>query len=643
MSRLASPRIALLIAALFSTALAAQEPPAVASSGFELPESTARSLKEAAQLAVLKSPEVLSRWHAFREAEEEVGVARGGFLPKVDLSAGSGQQKRVQSDLDIDQSYSGNESTLSLRQMLFDGFATSNEVKRLGRAKLVRYFELLDASENIALEAARAHLDVQRYRAQVALAEDNYIQHQAAHEQLKKRAQSGVGKRVDVDQAASRLALADVNLTTAYANLHDVTARYVRVVGQAPGKDLPPAPPLAQAFPANADAALGIALKSNPALRASVENIEASQYDLEARRAAFMPKFDLVARRDDYSNYEDAGSRDDTRVEVRMNFNLFNGGSDAARSRQYRERKNVALDLREKACRDLRQTLSIAYNETQRLNDQLSYIALQVALVEKTRTAYRDQFNIGQRTLLDLLNTQNEYFDARRSQVNAEADLSIAYLRSYAGMGNLLERLGLKRVDADNAPADDELTPVDQAQMCPPTLPVDTVLDREALNRKAREMLDGKGGNFLGARSPAAEPVVAPAPESVKEVRPAAADTVESQIAARTSAWAAAWASRKVGDYIDFYSADFMPEGDTTREDWVRQREQRIAKAQQIGVEIRDPQVISEAPDSAIVTFRQRYSADSYADMSEKTLEWRKEGGQWRIVREQVRTIAQGQ
>lgn len=61
------------------------------------------------------------------------------------------------------------------------------------------------------------------------------------------------------------------------------------------------------------------------------------------------------------------------------------------------------------------------------------------------------------------------------------------------GMGNLLERLGLKRVDADNVVPDDELTPVDLAQMCPPTLPVDTVLDRDALNRKAREMLDGKG------------------------------------------------------------------------------------------------------------------------------------------------------
>ncbi len=605
-------------------------------------------MQNAAQLAVLKSPEVLSRWHAFREAEAEIGVASGGFLPRVDLSAGTGRNERKQSELNIDQSYSGSESTLSLRQMLFDGFATSNEVKRLGRTKLVRYFELLEASENVALEAARAYLDVQRFRAQVALAEDNYIQHQAAHEQLKKRAQSGVGKRVDVDQAASRLALADVNLTTDYANLHDVTARYVRIVGQPPAKDLPPPMQLAQSFPNSADTALSVALKNNPALRASIENIEASQYDLDVRRSAFMPKFDLVARRHDYSNSADAGSRDDTRVEVRMNINLFNGGSDVARSRQYRERKNVALDLREKACRDLRQTLSIAYNETQRLNDQLSYIALQVALVEKTRTAYRDQFNIGQRTLLDLLNTQNEYFDARRSQVNAEADLSIAYLRSYAGMGSLLERLGLKRVDADNVPADDELTPVDLAQMCPPTLPVDTALDREALNRKAREMLDGKGGSFLGARSPAAEPVVVPiaagsAPGPVKEVRPAAADTVESPIVARTRAWAAAWSSRKVGDYLDFYSADFTPEGGIAREDWVRQIEQRLPKVQQITVEIRSPQVMSEAPGSAIVTFRQLYSADTYADTSEKTLEWRKEGGQWRIVREQARTIAQGQ
>ena len=482
---------------------------------FTLPALTSAqeimSLKDAAQAAVVKSPDVQARWHAFREAEEEVGVARGGFFPKVDLSAGTGRISTEQKKARVDQSYHGNEQTLSLRQMIFDGFATSSEVKRLGRAKLVCYFELLDASENAALEAGRAWLDVMRFRAQTQLAEENYLQHQAAYEQLRRRADSGVGKRVDVDQAASRLSLADVNLTTAYANLHDVTARYVRIVGEQPPKNMPAAESLAKALPGSAEAALADALKHNPALRAAVENIEASQHDLEARRAAFMPRLDLVARRDHFSNYQDNGSRDESRVELRLNYNLFNGGSDAARNRQFRERKNMALDLREKACRDMRQTLSIAYNETKRLNEQLPFIISQVSLVEKTRAAYRDQFNIGQRTLLDLLNTQNEYFDARRTQVNADADLGIAYLRSYAGMGRLLETLGLKRIEADQQPDESDLTPVELSEMCPNTTPADTTLDREALKRKVKAMLDDPTSNFIGNRPQPAAPAEKPA------------------------------------------------------------------------------------------------------------------------------------
>jgi adhesin transport system outer membrane protein len=460
------------------------------------------TLKEAVQSSVLKNPEVQSRWHAFREAEEEIDFAKGGFFPKIDISAGVGhiktKQKHSSVPIDIDNSYSGNESTITLRQMIFDGFATSNEVKRLGKAKLVRYFELLDASENVALEAARAYLDVVRYREQVKLAEDNYVQHYAAHEQLKRRAASGVGKLVDVDQAASRLALADVNVTTAYANLHDVTARYLRIVGVNPPKEINLPQNVSRALPDKEDGAVAIALRQNPALRASIENIEAAQYDIDVRRAAFLPRLDFIARRDHYSDYEDNGSRDESQVQLRLSYNLFNGGSDAARSRQYRERKNIALDLREKACRDMRQTLAIAYNDTLRLNDQLSYLAMQVDLVAKTRTAYRDQFNIGQRTLLDLLNTQNEYFDARRSQVNAEADLSLAYLRSYAGMGRLLEVLELKHIELENAPADGDFAAVDVEQLCPPISPVDTTLNRESLVREAREISEGAG--FIGTR-----------------------------------------------------------------------------------------------------------------------------------------------
>jgi adhesin transport system outer membrane protein len=639
-------RLILFFAVLFSSPLSAQV-------GQHL------TLKEAAQAAVLKSPDVEARWHAFREATEEAAVARGAFLPRIDFSAGSGREKIVQDRVGTNVTFGGNDRTLSLRQMLFDGLATASEVNRLGRAALARYFELLDASENTALEAGRAYLDVVRYRYQIFLAEENYIQHQAAYEQLKQRAESGVGKRVDVDQAASRLALADVNLTTAYANLHDVTARYLRLVGQPPAKVMFAPAQLAKALPKDVDTALLYALKNNPALRASIENIESAQYDLEGRRAAFLPKVDVVARRDEYSNYLGNGPREDSRVELRMNYNLFSGGSDMARSRQYRERKNIALDQREKACRDLRQTVSIAFNETLRLNDQLSFIGVQVNLVEKTRTAYRDQFNIGQRTLLDLLNTQNEYFDSRRSQVNADIDLSIAYLRSYAGMGRLLEVLGLKRKEAENAPDEDELTAVDLAQLCPPTAPVGTTLDREALGRKAKEMMEGAANNFIGGRPlgisnapgatvvPVANPETSPGnavPLSNPEPNPGSAAplTPEAEIAARTAAWGAAWAARETKTYLAFYAPTFTPDNGLSREAWAKQRAQRLGRSGDVRLEIQNLVVRSATPDTAVAEFRQIYRSGAFSDTTDKRIEWRRIDGQWLIELEKSRPAAKG-
>lgn len=597
------------------------------------------TLTEAAQVAVLKSPEVLARWHAFLEASEEIGVARGGFLPKVDLTTGVGRETLKQQSAGIDSHFTRRGRTLTLNQMVFDGFATSSEVKRLGKAKLVRYFELLDASENAALEAGRAYLDVVRSRQLVFLAEENYIQHQAALEQLKQRAESGVGKRVDVEQAASRLALADVNLTTAYANLHDVTARYVRLVGAQPAKVMFAPAELSKAMPGTAESALQTAMKRNPALRATIENIEASQHDLEARRAGFMPRVDLRARNETINNNLGvSGDRDNSVLEMVLSYNLFNGGTDAARNRQYRERKNIALDQREKACRDMRQTLSIAYNESQRLNDQLSYIGLQVNLVEKTRAAYRDQFNIGQRTLLDLLNTQNEFFDARRAQVNADIDLSIAYLRSYAGMGRLLEQLGLKRLEDENSPDEQDLASVDLAQLCPPVSPTDTVLDREALDRKARALIESTASTLVASRAAAAAPA-----QPVAAVPERAAVGVEAEVSARIAEWGAAWASRDIKRYLSFYSAEFLPDGGLSRDAWARQREQRLAKAGSIRIEMQNPHVQMNSPNTALAEFRQLYAADAYRDTTEKTLEWRKENGQWLIVRETARAAGRGQ
>lgn len=570
------------------------------------------TLKEVAQKAVLNSPEVTSKWHNYKAADEEIGVARGGYFPRVDLTVGSGKESLKQPGLG-DRSYTRSGYLVSLNQMLFDGFATRNEVRRLDKARLVRYYELLDASENTALEAGRAYLDVLRYRHLVDLAKDNYIQHKATYDQIQRRTQSGVGRRVDLEQAGSRLELADINLVTESANLHDVTARYQRLVGDQPAGSIAAPTQIGSAFPGQAKTALDTLHQKNPALLAAVENIEAAQYEIDTRRAAYSPKVDLRARTDQTNNYLGADGRRDYNVaEVVLSWNLFNGGSDRAREKQTIEKKNIAFDLREKACRDTRQTLLIAYNDVLRLKEQSSRYANQVTLLEKTRDAYRDQFNIGQRTLLDLLDTENELLTARRSAVNADTDLTLAYLRTYAGMGTLLENLGLQRLDTET-PGNKDLAIVDPAQLCPTDPVAVGPIDRDALNAKAAA---------LSANRPvlAAPPVVAAGPEA--------------ELQNRVKTWAAAWSARDYSAYTGFYAPTFTPDGGLSREDWAQLRRSRISARGEISVELSDLKVRLDGADRAFVEFRQEYRSNSYNDTTQKTLEMIRVGGKWLINRE---------
>lgn len=446
------------------------------------------ALRDAARKAVVTNPEVQATWNAFRAAAEDQGAARAGYLPQVDATASVGRENLRRSGQSTD-TFTHRNLTLSLNQMVYDGFFTRSEVARLGYAKLTRYYELIETSESAALEALRAYGDVLRYRELTRLAQENYVQHKQINDQIGERAGAGVGRRVDFEQATGRLALAESNLLTEVSNLHDVSARYLRIVGEMPQNDLPRLAAGTEfgKIPATAQEALRVAFNGNPALNAAVENVRASQAQIDSRRAAFHPRLDLRARQALDHNLDgfDGHSREGV-VELVLNYNIFRGGADDARLRQAGDLNNQAKDLREKACRDLRQTLSIAYNDVRRLREQLGYLDQHQLSIEKAREAYRRQFDIGQRTLLDLLDTENEYFQARRAYVNASYDQMIAQGRALSGMGQLMSSLGVAREDLP-APADigQDRSAIDPETVCPPDAPQPLEIDKAALLSEA--------------------------------------------------------------------------------------------------------------------------------------------------------------
>jgi adhesin transport system outer membrane protein len=598
-----------------------------------------QTLKEVAQKVVLTNPEVLSKWHAFKAAGGDVGVARAGFYPRVDYTYSAGKEDLKQPGV-ADRDYNRNGYSVALTQMLYDGFAVSSDVKRLDKARLTRYFELLDAAEAAALEAGRAYYDVIRFRQLLLLAEANYIEHRSSYELLLRRAQSGAGRRVDVEHAAGRLALAELNLNTEAANLHDVTARYLRLVGEQPPTVMFGPARLERDFPASEADALKLAFKQNPTLRAAVENLESAQHEVEMRRSAFHPKFDLRLRTDRTENNDGVtGIRQQNIAEVVLSYNLFNGGADVARQTVYAERKNQALDLRDKACRDIRQTLSIAYNEVHRLQAQRSSIDHQVSSIEKTRDAYKAQFNIGQRSLLDLLDTENELLNARRTAVNADVDINQAYLRTQAGIGKLLEFLGLKRLDEKDAPDSSEMATIVETEICPPEAPKSYLVDIEALTARALAILDAAKPASEQTPAQPAPPVTAPVPPAAAAAK---AQSPASIVQDRVTAWAAAWSAKSFGQYAGFYAPAFEPADGSSRASWAQQRERRIAASKRVKVEVKNLKLREEGSDVLFAEFEQSYTSDAYSDVTQKSLKWIRVDGQWLIARETVQAPANG-
>ena len=433
-------------------------------------------LRQAIVEAVNTNPEVQMRWHAFLAAEEGRGVARGRYYPEVDLRLSAARQWQDSDAGRFDRDPLS--ATLTLNQMLYDGFFTRSDVRRLGHVRLVRYYELLEAAETAALEAVRAYADVERYRELTFLAEENYRAHQTLYDQVAELTRTGVGRGVDLEQATGRLALAESNLLTEVANLHDVTARFLRVVGRMPTDEfvdligvLPDG-----TLPETSYAAQVEALATNPALFAAVENILSAQQQVNVGRSHYHPRVDFQVRqsRDNAlgSLFQEGGEVwvNDTVAGVVLRLNLFRGFADQSRIGQFVEETNVAKDELEIVCRNVRQEVTIAFHDVRVLDDRLRYLDQHQLSSDRVRTAYRQQFGIGQRSLLDLLDAENEFFVARREFVDGQFDREIALARTYAGLGRLLPVLEIVR---DTMPEISEVTTLDPEQICPPVaLPV---------------------------------------------------------------------------------------------------------------------------------------------------------------------------
>ncbi|MFJ4068812.1 TolC family outer membrane protein [Pseudomonas sp. NPDC089996] len=404
----------------------------------------AQTLPEAMQKALEVHPEIQAGVNARTAADYQLRAAKGGYLPKVDLTAGYGREG-------TDSPSTGNrwetlnrgESAINLRQMVFDGFATSNEVGRQQATVNSRAYSLLGTSERTGLEVAQVYLDVLTRREMVRLAQDNLSNHERVLDQIKLRTSRGVGRYADLDQAEARLAQARNNLITEQTNLADANTNYLSVVGQMPDELSAPAP-FMDLLPANLDEARHQLVENSPILRSAEADIAAAEKQYETAKSTFYPRFDAELGRTADNNIDGVqGHNNEWQAMLRMNFNLYNGGSNKADLESKSYLANQALDIRNNALRQLNEELGLAWNALENANAQVPIAQQYVDHSIRVRSAYQQQFTLGERTLLDLLDSENETFTAQRRLVEVKNIQVYTQYRIKATMGQLLKSQGV--------------------------------------------------------------------------------------------------------------------------------------------------------------------------------------------------------
>jgi adhesin transport system outer membrane protein len=416
------------------------------------PTVAAQSLKDVVIQTIESNPNVLTAVRRKDAADSAIEGAKSGYYPRIDWLWGAGREQShnettrrnfpTQDYVHMNRRQEG----MTLNQMLWDGYGTKSEVDRRQAISDSAAHKAYGTVEDIALQAIEAYLEVLKNRDKVSYARENLKAHQRTFDQVKLRADKGVGRRADLEQIAARLALTQSNQLSADSKLREAEITYLKVVGKPPGNlTRPPSPPN---VPKTVDEAVKVGLANHPVLKSAHSDVDAAQAQRELSRSFLSPRVEVEASYTNNKNIDGVeGANRDRMIMVWLKWNLFRGFFDKHRLNETAYQINEASEIARNTHRQVENAVRLRFNNYATARDRMPNLDRYVKAANATREAYNQQFSIGQRTLLDLLDSENEFYTARTEFIDAQfVDLIQRYYILNA-MGMLLSSLDVTPPD----------------------------------------------------------------------------------------------------------------------------------------------------------------------------------------------------
>jgi outer membrane protein len=401
----------------------------------------ADTLRDALAAAYNTNPTLEQARADQRATDEGVPIARSQALPTANLTMTHIEFLRQSAN-----AFTAPERNLGVNGQvlvpIYAGGGVKNNIKAAEERVEAGRAQLRNAESIVFTQVVVAYMDVLRTEALVALAANQVQVLDINLQATSDRFEIGDLTRTDVAQSQSRLAQAEGELRTAEANLIAARETYIELVGQAPGAL--DAPPPLQGMPGNVGEAVTTALENNPALIATKDAAEAAGYDTKASRAGKRPTVGVFIN-GDYSDFlgtlggpiaaDFLQSEFTANAGVRLTFPLFQGGAPAARERQAVARETSALEQIVETERETIRAVRATYANWQGASAAIVSAQKAVEAAEVSLEGVRAENSIGNRTILDVLNAEQELLIARAQLVTARRNAYVAGFNLLALMG----------------------------------------------------------------------------------------------------------------------------------------------------------------------------------------------------------------
>ncbi|MGN7502973.1 MAG: TolC family outer membrane protein [Alphaproteobacteria bacterium] len=416
-----------------------------------------RTLKDAVSIGVLTNPRTAVVQNNRRATDEELNQAKALYLPSIDFNGDTGLEysddpgTRGGTDGDDTETMWRYDVGVTLTQMLFDGYETKYEVERQKNRIKSATSRVDETLELVGLNIVENYLEVKRQRALRDIQKENVAKHEEILTMIDDGASAGRSTQADVEQARARLANAKAQLANNTEQLRIAEAAFKREVGYMPGVlDMPIIPGTALA--ADLQTEINKSLAYSPTLDVLEADLEVAHSERMGTMSTFYPQvdFQLNAR-----TGEDLGGveGDDTSASALfvVNWNLYRGGADVARTKELVYRTAEAKERRAQTARSIEDEVRRTWASRDAARDRAIQFRAQAAANRQVVSAYLDQFNLSRRTLLDVLDAQNELIVSRSNMINNEYLEMFAIYRLLAVRGDLMGIIGV------DAPSEAEL------------------------------------------------------------------------------------------------------------------------------------------------------------------------------------------